>query len=45
MAPTHRLVPLADFWEVLGEKALETRNAYESGWVGVLERYASCCEK
>jgi uncharacterized protein YndB with AHSA1/START domain len=30
-------------WEILGEGAVETRNAYESGWVGVLEPYAARC--
>ena len=26
-------------WEILGEKAESTRNAYESGWVGVLDSF------
>ena len=30
-------------WEILGDRAVETRSAYESGWVGVLERYVSRC--
>jgi len=30
-------------WDILGDRAVETRNAYESGWVGVLERYAARC--
>lgn len=28
-------------WEILGDRAAETRNAYESGWVGVLDRYVA----
>jgi uncharacterized protein YndB with AHSA1/START domain len=27
-------------WEARGAKADDARNAYESGWTGVLERYA-----
>jgi uncharacterized protein YndB with AHSA1/START domain len=30
-------------WEILGETADEIRSAYESGWVGVLDRYAAHC--
>jgi uncharacterized protein YndB with AHSA1/START domain len=30
-------------WENLGEAAVETRGAYESGWVGVLDRYVAHC--
>ena len=30
-------------WETLGDKADETRSAYESGWVGVLESFAARC--
>ena len=30
-------------WEVLGDKAEETRNAYESGWDGVLDLFVARC--
>ena len=30
-------------WEVLGERAGETRDAYDSGWVGVLDTFAARC--
>ena len=30
-------------WEALGETALRTRSAYETGWVSVLERYEVRC--
>jgi len=30
-------------WEILGDRAVATRDAYEGGWVGVLERYVSRC--
>jgi uncharacterized protein YndB with AHSA1/START domain len=30
-------------WEALGETALQTRSAYETGWVPVLERYVGRC--
>jgi uncharacterized protein YndB with AHSA1/START domain len=30
-------------WEILGDKAEETRNAYESGWVGVLDLFVARC--
>lgn len=30
-------------WAVLGERAVTVRDAYESGWTGVLERYVDHC--
>ena len=30
-------------WEILGEKAQQTRDGYETGWVPVLERYVARC--
>jgi uncharacterized protein YndB with AHSA1/START domain len=30
-------------WEVLGEKAAETRSGYDQGWVLVLDRYVARC--
>jgi uncharacterized protein YndB with AHSA1/START domain len=30
-------------WETLGTKAEATRDGYETGWVPVLDRYASAC--
>lgn len=47
-----RFVPLASGtrvelehrrWETLGARAAETRDAYQSGWVGVLARYVARC--
>lgn len=32
-------------WEVLGEKAAETRNAYETGWAGVFQLYVDATER
>jgi uncharacterized protein YndB with AHSA1/START domain len=32
-------------WEILGDKAEETRNAYESGWAGVLDLYVARCHE
>jgi hypothetical protein len=28
-------------WEARGDRAAEVRAAYDGGWIGVLERYAS----
>ena len=30
-------------WEILGEKAQQTRDGYETGWLPVLERYVARC--
>ncbi len=30
-------------WETLGDRAAETRDAYQSGWVGVLARFVAQC--
>ena len=30
-------------WEVLGDDALETREGYQKGWVGVLDRFVERC--
>lgn len=32
-------------WEVLGERAAEIRNGYESGWAGVLALFAGSCDR
>jgi len=31
-------------WEVLGDRAAPTRDAYETGWVGVLDRFVAVSE-
>jgi uncharacterized protein YndB with AHSA1/START domain len=30
-------------WETLGERAADTRNAYQTGWAGVLARFVARC--
>ena len=31
-------------WETLGDRAAETRDAYQSGWAGVLARFVARCD-